>query len=198
MKKMKKNLFLSLIAGSLIFISCSTETTKKDISEEELGYRKTNIYNEDASLDQLPENTSTLPGSAENIRRAFENAPPLIPHSVNGFYPIKLKANLCISCHMPEMADSLGATSMPRSHFTNYRPKHDFKDGKFKRSSTKNVMVSKYLGKEMYLGRYNCSQCHVPQTDVKLKIQNHFKAVYRKLDDKTKSNFDEVINDGVK
>ena len=44
----------------------------------------------------------TLPaaGEAQRYERAFENAPPMIPHDLEGLMPITTDNNMCISCHM--------------------------------------------------------------------------------------------------
>ncbi len=198
---MKNIIFYSILISSLWITACNTgnnsSNSEEKISEEEIGYRNASLYNEEANLNDLASYPNRIPGSAEKIERAFENAPPLIPHTVKGFYPITKDKNLCIKCHLPAIADSLKSTPMPKSHFTNYRPKHNYDKGKFSRSVGENEVVSTDLNGKLYLGRYNCSQCHVPQTNATPEIQNTFEAVFRMIDTKSSSNLDEVINEGV-
>ncbi len=194
---MKSYSFIFLLPVFIILMGCGSSTSEKEaFTEEELGYRKDNIYDEDAALDELAEFTHIVAGSGELISRSFENAPPLIPHSVIGMYPITIKLNACIQCHLPGKQDSTMVSPMPRSHFINYRPKHKLKQGIFIRVTKDNEVTSSDLGDKMYLGRYNCSQCHVPQTDVEIKIQNNFDAVFRNLEDSVKSNLNLNMNEG--
>ncbi len=196
---MKKYTAIIFLAGIVIFNSCQSENDdNRPLSEEELGYRKTDIYDEDDPLGKAPKYSNNIPGTSENIDRAFENAPPLIPHTVEGQLPITIKKNLCIQCHMPEIADSLKSTSIPKSHFINYRPKHYFENNFFKRVDTISKTSEKNLKDKMYLGRYNCTQCHVPQAKVSVDIKNTFKAVFRNNKDSTNSNLDKNMNEGVK
>lgn len=188
-------LFMCLIA---IITACNTSPEeKKEFSEEELGYRKTTIHDEASPLDEMAGYPNQIAGSGELISRSFENAPPLIPHSVTGMYPITIKLNACIQCHLPGKQDTALVSPMPRSHFINYRPKHKLKQGIFIRVTEDNEVTSSDLGDKMYLGRYNCSQCHVPQTDTEIKIQNNFETVFRNLDDSIKSNLELNMNEGI-
>ena len=86
---------------------------------------------------------------------------------------------------------------MPCSHFSDYRPKHSLVKGLFIRKTGDNEVSSKSLGDKMYLGRYNCSQCHVPQTDVAVEIQNNFEALFRDLKDNKNSNLNKNMNEGI-
>ena len=195
---MKINRGILQLAVIILLAGCSGNSNEKtEFTEEELGYRKTTIHDEASPMDELAEYDNRIAGSGEVIPRAFENAPPLIPHTVTGMYPITLKLNACIQCHLPGKQDTTLVSPMPRSHFINYRPKHKVTEGIFIRVTADNEVTSSDLGDKMYLGRYNCSQCHVPQTDVVVKIQNNFDAVFRNLDDSIKSNLDVNINEGI-
>jgi len=195
---MRRHSFIFLLPIIFILAGCGSSSSEKEIyTEEELGYRKDNLYDEDAPLDELAEFTNVVAGSGEVLGRSFENAPPLISHSVTGMYPITIKLNACIQCHLPGNQDSSLVSPMPRSHFINYRPKHKLKQGIFIRVTEDNEVTSSDLGDKMYLGRYNCSQCHVPQTDVEVKIQNNFDVVFRNLDDSVKSNLEYLMNEGI-
>ena len=200
---MKKVLISSLVLSIFLLLGCNNSTNVKNdsaaklLSEEEIGYRTSNLYEENVSLGSMASYASEIAGSATNIERSFENAPPLIPHSVEGQFPITIKQNTCLECHAPAVADSLQSTAMPESHFSDYRPKHSFMNGLFIRTTGDNEVVSKSLGDKMYLGRYNCSQCHVPQTDVAIEIQNNFKALFRDLQDSKSSNLNKNMNEGI-
>jgi len=98
--------------------------TKTDISEAELGLRKTNLYAEDDTTAVKVQYNTAAPGTSQRIERAFQDAPPMIPHSVEGLLPIKTNSNQCLGCHMPEVAPSVKAVAIPKSHFVDFRPKH--------------------------------------------------------------------------
>ncbi|MBT3210084.1 MAG: nitrate reductase cytochrome c-type subunit; periplasmic nitrate reductase electron transfer subunit [Bacteroidetes bacterium] len=199
---MKKFLISSLVLSIFFLIGCSNSAEVKTeavklLSEEEIGYRTSNLYEENVALGSMAIYSGEIAGSSTNIDRSFENAPPLIPHSVEGQFPITIKQNTCIECHAPAVADSLKSTAMPASHFSDYRPKHSLVKGLFIRKTGDNEVSSKSLGDKMYLGRYNCSQCHVPQTDVAVEIQNNFEALFRDLKDNKNSNLNKNMNEGI-
>jgi len=86
------------------------------------------------------------PGQTEKLERPYKGAPPLIPHSVEGL-GITRSGNDCLVCHSEGIEVEKGhiATKVPTSHY-----------------------VNEYTGeqtKEQVIGmRYNCLQCHVPQS----------------------------------
>jgi len=150
---------------------------KKVVTEEVLGLRKTNIYSEkDDTAGMKTEYGSDAPGTSKRLERAFQDAPPMIPHSVEGLLPITRNNNQCIGCHMPEVASSVGATAIPKSHYTDFRPKHSIVNGVFKKSidNYKNeTSISKPKDK-LVQARFNCSQCHAPQSRGDLAVSNTF------------------------
>ena len=115
-------------------------------------------------------------GTSTKIARAFQDAPPMIPHDVEGMLPITIKDNQCVSCHAPEVAPSMGALPYPKSHMTDFRPKTGMasngkitKDGREvdNTSSDKLAYVSiKDNAGRLTGARFNCSQCHAPQSQV--------------------------------
>lgn len=182
---------------ALFLLSSCNRGTKDMVQEESLGLRSSNLYNEDASLGEMPVYGTGTPGSGITLDRSFENAPPLIPHTIEGFLPITIKTNMCLSCHMPAQATSTKSTPIPISHFTKYRPEVTMENGIVSNDNGNNL-VSTSLGENLYQGRYNCSQCHVPQADIDPAVENTFQAVYRAEQDKSKSNLSENIGEGVR
>jgi cytochrome c-type protein NapB len=89
----------------------------------------------------------------ENIARTFEQQPPLTPHR-NERYPINLKENKCLECHMKEQGKKEAkSVEMGESHFIDRAgKKHD----------------------QPAAARYFCTQCHVPQIDAEPLIGNNF------------------------
>jgi cytochrome c-type protein NapB len=108
---------------------------------------------------------------------------------------------------MPDVAPSMGATPIPPSHFTDFRPETVLKNGQVVKEgkvvgkdikNTSDIKLAKYKKlKHLYEGRYNCSQCHAPQANLKPLVKNNFTPDYRKADEKKKSNLIDVINEGV-
>ena len=123
--------------------------------------------------------TKPAAGEAQRYERSFENAPPMIPHDLEGLIPITADNNMCVSCHMPEVAKDVGATAIPKSHLYSIRNKKDL-DGKLSDD------------------RFNCTVCHVPQANVEAKFKNNFKPEYRDANSSQHSNLLDVLNEGVR
>jgi cytochrome c-type protein NapB len=183
---------------------------KKEVSELILGLRQTDIYSEKAETNPVKTDYSRpAPGQSTRFERAYVNAPPMIPHSVDGLLPIKKDNNQCIGCHMPESAKAMGATPIPVSHFTNYRPTTVYKNGELVKEG-KTVGMNGELGNvsdikvakakksdKLYQGRFNCSQCHAPQSKTDTVVGNTFES--DGLTDKLKghSTLADAMNEGV-
>jgi len=197
--KMINKITLSLVVASTIFFTgCNdnataskTKVAKPTISEESLGLRKTDLYVEkdDTKGDKTSYGTSYA-GSGHKFKRAFQDAPPMIPHDTEGMLPIKINNNQCTSCHMPEIAVSMGATPIPVSHFTNFRPHHNYDGKKFTKSidNMKNEISIKKTSK-LQGARFNCTQCHAPQSTGKLAVENTFETVYSDKNGANKSSW---------
>lgn len=95
---------------------------------------------------------------AGNIPVTFPYQPPLVPHSIRGLQVTK-NTNQCLGCHSPEVARTVGATPVPKSHFMD-------RDGKLTEGASPR--------------RYFCLQCHVQQTNVNPIIQNKFDTISQK------------------
>ena len=183
--------------------------SKKVVTEEALGLRKVDLYSEDKAEPAKTDYSRPAPGSSTKFERAYVNAPPMIPHSVDGLLPITKDNNQCLGCHMPEAAKGMGATPIPESHFTNYRPATTMKDGNVikegkvvgPKGELKNVGDIKIAKaqklKTLYQGRFNCTQCHAPQAKVDTAVANTFKADFGDDKEKTSSNLIDVMNQGV-
>jgi len=176
--------------GGQTNVNEQTSKVKPVIDETQLGYR-------DTSLDKNTEPPKVkyrdnYAGSGFKFKRAFQDAPPMIPHDTTGMLPITKDNNACLGCHMPEYAKSVGATPIPVSHFTNFRPSKSYAvEGKntSDMGDLKNVSIKKL--DHLYQGRYNCSQCHAPQANVKPLVDNKFKPVYTKPNGEFKSSWND-------
>ncbi len=199
---MIKQTILSLAVIGLLSIGASA--ADKVFTPEELSLRKTDINDESKAKPVDAKFDAAAPGQSKRFERSYENAPPLIPHSVEGLLPITRKNNQCLGCHMPEAAKGVGATPLPASHFTDFRPKTELKDGKIVKdgkvvTNTSDVTIAKFKKlKKLNPARFNCSQCHVPQANVKPLVENTFKPEFSDEKLKSKSNLLDVINQGVK
>jgi len=177
------------------------------VSEKALGLRKADLYSEDKITGVKTDYSRPAPGSSTKFERAYKDAPPMIPHSVDGLLPITRENNQCLGCHLPEVAKSMGATPIPPSHFTNYRPDTVMKDGNVIKEgkvlgkdlgNTSDIKIAKAKKmKTLYEGRFNCSQCHAPQAKVKTDVANTFKPDYRGGVYKEHSSLADAMNEGI-
>jgi cytochrome c-type protein NapB len=205
--KLISKVTVGLFTATLLFVGCGNDAkpstqdvVKPTISEESLGLRKTNLYVEGAETVGDKTNYSTAPASSStNIKRAFQDAPPMIPHDTEGMLPITINDNQCTSCHMPEVAKSMGATALPSSHFTNFRPATAIRnDGQMTKNgkaidntsyeNMKDISI-KSTGDKLSGARFNCTLCHAPQSGDDLAVQNTFEPDYTKQDGASASSW---------
>ncbi len=103
-----------LLAMMLVVCGCkSNGAASGPVTEEELSYRNDPLLD-----DGVVPATSYLdaePGESTTIARSFENAPPMIPHSLEDLLPITIDENSCVECHLPDVAEDFGATAVPAS-----------------------------------------------------------------------------------
>ncbi len=177
--------------------------SENSVSEESLGLRKTSLYSEEGTAADKTQYIASAPGSSKKIQRAFENAPPMIPHSVKTLLPITKNNNACLSCHMPDVAAAAKATPIPPSHFTNFRPMTELgENGEILKeglaiSNTSDIKIVARKLNDLYPGRFNCSQCHVPQSTQDAIVKNNFAPDFRSEGTQNGSNLIDTINEGV-
>jgi cytochrome c-type protein NapB len=82
--------------------------------------------------------------------RAFPMQPPTIPHRIDG-YQVDRNANRCVGCHSRTRIEETRAIPIPATHYMD-------------RDGTMRGDVSPR--------RYFCTQCHVPQDEVKPLVEN--------------------------
>src|SRR4051812_44560864 len=85
--------------------------------------------------------------------RAYPEQPPTIPHSIEG-YQLSVNTNRCLSCHKREFTQASGAPMISITHFQT-------RDGQ---------MLA-----DVSPRRYFCTECHVPQANVRPLVENRFK-----------------------
>ncbi len=188
-------------AATVLVVGC---TASKTVSEESLGLRTTNLYTEKDTTADKTMYSKDAAGASTKIARAFENAPPMIPHDVEGMLPITIDNNQCTMCHEAAVAPSMGATPIPKSHYTNFRPATALsKDGKITKEGKMVENTSDFKTVATPLDtlsgtRFNCSQCHTPQSDSKMVPKNTFQSEFRTDGLNSRSNLIDTINEGVK
>jgi len=84
--------------------------------------------------------------------REYPMQPPTIPHRIEN-YQVDLNANRCMACHGRTRVGETQAIMVSVTHYMD-------REGNF-------------LG-ELSPRRYFCTQCHVPQTDAPLRVDNTF------------------------
>lgn len=84
--------------------------------------------------------------------RSYPEQPPVIPHSIEG-YEVSLRANKCLSCHARTRIQESQAPMISVTHF-------------FDRDGQTLASVSPR--------RYFCTECHVPQHNVRPPVENGF------------------------
>ena len=179
--RVKNKIFITALAlGAATFVMGAGGGAT--VSDKDLGLAKVSV-NADTGLVEKPYKyggEDPMPGDKnKRIPRAYDNAPPMIPHDISSFLPITQDNNACIGCHMPEAAAAVGAISVPKTHLTNLRKNEDLKG-------------------ELYQGRYNCVQCHAPQAVLDPAVNNKFKGAFRaKTGGEFKSNLIDTIREGV-
>lgn len=197
--KITLSLFTAAVISTISF--AATNTTIKDDS---IGLRHDSLFKEDKVVGDETKYGTDPAGGSTKIKRAFENAPPMIPHDTEGLLPITIDNNMCTSCHDPLVAESMGATPIPKSHFTNFREYVALnkdgqleRDGKVVENSSDLATITKPLDM-LSNARFNCSACHAPQSDSANVPKNNFAPEFRSSDLNDKSNLMDVIKEGVK
>jgi len=192
---MRKIFFLFYV---IFFLSaCSTKLKEsQSIDEDQLGFITADVNSEETNLPKKAMIAEEAPGFSDKLDRSFENAPPLIPHTTSGFFPIKINSNICLSCHMPEKAKEIDGVPLPETHFINLRPMIIKEGGLLKVPEDKAVNYKRL--EDMNKAYFNCSQCHVPQTEVSAHIENLFTPEFRDEFGLNKSNLDTSLEEGIK
>lgn len=180
---------------------------RNTVSEAAMGLRKTDLYSEDSTTGTQADYSRPSPGESTKFERAYKDAPPMIPHSVEGLLPITKMNNQCLGCHLPEVAASVGSTPIPVTHFTNYRPSTTMKDGVVLKegqvlgqtmSNTSDIKIAETTKTDtLYQGRFNCTQCHAPQSKMKTSVANTFRPDFASDEAKGHSSLEAAMNEGV-
>lgn len=168
---------LIAVSAAALLMGAKADAT---VSDDKLGLAKVSVEADSALKTEAFSYQGKGPGeNNKRIPRAYDNAPPMIPHDISAFGEITKDSNACVGCHMPEVAKAVGAIAVPPTHLTNLRTNTDLKG-------------------ELYQGRYNCTQCHAPQAVLDPAVMNRFKGAFRKkTGGEYKTNLISTIKEGV-
>jgi cytochrome c-type protein NapB len=105
-------------------------------------------------LDQIAPAPRMTPmrNTSEKEVRNYPEQPPVIPHSIEG-YQIDLNGNKCLICHARSRTGESQAPMISVTHFMD-------RDGQFLATVSPR--------------RFFCTECHVPQHEVKAPVANDF------------------------
>jgi len=146
-----------LLISIFTIASCNGKGKSSEYGDEGLGLRKGTLFNESSAQSPNTQYSDNAPGSGKKFERSFPLAPPMIPHNIQGFVPIKTGQNSCVGCHMPANAKSVNATPIPKSHLSDL-------------SSGKAIDLNGKLSN----ARFFCTQCHAPQANASPPVNNNF------------------------
>lgn len=195
-ENMKNKILIIVTLGLIVLVSCQNKKSKNDyIDENRLGIIDADVNSEDTNLDKKAEYGVAQPGEGARIDRSFENAPPLIPHTVNGFLPIKMENNICLTCHLPDKVEVSGAVPISKTHFSNWRPQPTLVDGVYHLPPSDSLINEKV--DKLNNQYFNCTQCHVPQTEIRVDIENLFTPEFRQEFGIEKSNLKDHVKEGI-
>lgn len=189
---MEKRILILLVL--ITFVACNNQNSNEGIEDDELGFINADVTSEETDFKIRAEYMPERPGESDKIERAFENAPPLIPHTTSGFFPIKIDRNICLSCHMPDKAKEVEAVPLPETHMASIRPKLILVDGIYQNPKVE-VAVNKL--DDLNNAYFNCSQCHAPQTNVKVDITNLFTPDFREQFGISNSDLIKKMDEGI-
>lgn len=155
MQSIKIPLLLSLSAGLLVCNSLAAES----VSDQSIGLDKASVFDTPQPSPFLYRDN--FPGQKPVLPRSYPGAPPQIPHNIESFLPVTSQQNMCLGCHLlPGQTGAAGPnlpTAIPKSHYTDLRNAPD------------------KVTQELIGARRFCTQCHVPQAQVKVLVENSFK-----------------------
>ncbi len=197
-------MYRNLIPVLLIFlVSCqqadnTKQTESKLIADEELGIITASVFSENTLTPAKPVYSTTAPGESQKIERAFENAPPMIPHNTEGFFPITIDKNICLTCHMPALAEAAKSIPLPETHFTSLRPQIEKEGDLYHLYDLDNQVVKSKTPDVLSHAYFSCNQCHVPLAEVTVDIENLFTPEFREMLSKSSSTLSDNVSEGVR
>lgn len=128
------------------------------VDELNMGLSKTSVFD-----TPTPDNyaySDAKPGYNDWLPRAWDGLPPQIPHTTEEYLPVTAADNECLDCHdVPQYID---------------RPKNTDRTVKNKSPMSREHYASDELD-TIDGARFNCTQCHVPQSNATPLVESTFK-----------------------
>lgn len=144
-----------ILAGVVLSVTGTGAVTAADAIDELNA--ASNVF--DTPTPEPFEYSQTKPKKSELLPRAYATLPPRIPHRVDEYLPITAADNQCLDCHEdPDLIGKKkkGKSPMPRDHYVDLRSSSD------------------EMSEEIVGARFNCTQCHVPQSGAPPLVENTF------------------------
>jgi cytochrome c-type protein NapB len=148
-----------LALAIVLAAACLTEETTESVEADDLGLSKASVFSTPTPVVAV--NTAKEPGENAVEAAYFSESPPMIPHVVEDYLPIRLDDNMCLECH--QLRDQVGQepapgdpTPVPASHYTDQR---------------RDPGVVK---DEVTPAQLLCTLCHAPQTDANPLVANTY------------------------
>ncbi len=151
--KVTKAVTAALFAFFLAAGAWAAET--KRVSDRDLGLNKSDVKG--VPVPKTYAYAAKDPGDSKVLPRMFPDAPPVIPHSVEGMLPVTKADNGCVTCHAVDKPEPGGPVPIPASHYLDLR-------------NAPSVKRAEIAG-----SRYVCTACHVPQTNAPPLVGNGFR-----------------------
>ena len=160
---MKTLQILATIGLMAATYACTTaadksSSTEKAIDELNMGLSKTSVF--DTPTPTVYTYSDGKPGYNDRLAKAWDELPPQIPHRVEEFLPVVMEDNQCLDCH--DVPKYIG------------KPFNTDRTKKSKSPMSENHYASEDLD-EIAGARFNCMQCHVPQTNAEPLVDNTYR-----------------------
>jgi cytochrome c-type protein NapB len=153
----KKAWIFAVTVPILLAMACATE---QGVEDSQLGLNKDSVFSTPEPIVAV--NEANEPGENETLEAYFSGSPPVVPHQVEDFLPIRVGENMCLECH--DLPGQIGQEPepgepgpMPASHYTDLRRSPD--------EVTQTVIGARYV----------CTQCHAPQTNAQPLVANTYR-----------------------
>ena len=128
------------------------------IDELNMGLSKTSVF--DTPTPNVYTYSNAKPGYNDRLAKAWDELPPQIPHRVDEYLPVLLEDNQCLDCH--DKPKYIG------------RPWNTDRTVKSHSPMSRNHYATEEL-EDVSGARYNCMQCHVPQSNAAPLVDNTYR-----------------------
>lgn len=132
--------------------------TNSGMKADHMGLTKDSVLTEKTTVPKV-HYKGEAPGQNKKLARSYPQAPPMIPHAVADFLPIR-RRNTCLECHSNPPRSLRNVTQVPSSHYLT-------------RDKTDLAAVPKGA-RTIFKGYFYCVTCHAPQTNAKPLVGNTF------------------------